>query len=107
MSEIIDLADVWDEGDDLGEHEFTTLDGTPLNLESKPPRKAEAAYIHIVGAAIEDGRLLRPKALYINGHEVLAPADDPVIIHESAVNAGGFVKVTLTMYVQNLEISAE
>lgn len=48
-----------------------------------------------------------PNEIRINGKPVLAPADDPVIVHEVSSSANELVKVTLTLFAKRVTFAAE
>lgn len=68
----------------------------------------DAATIEIVERTDDpDPKVILPNEIRINGRAVLAPADDPVIVHEVAVSAEDAVKVTLTLYAKRVTFAAE
>ncbi|MFE2994102.1 hypothetical protein ACFXG4_03675 [Nocardia sp. NPDC059246] len=53
------------------------------------------------------GGVVVPNEIRLNGKRVLAPADDPVIVHGVTVNAEEPVKVTLTLFARVVKIGHE
>jgi hypothetical protein len=53
------------------------------------------------------GSVVLPKEIRINGTPVLAPANDPVILHEIEIGSGDVVKVTLTLYARTVRVGHE
>lgn len=54
-----------------------------------------------------DPKVILPNEIRINGTPVLAPADDPVIVHEMSISSEDVVKVTLTLYAKRVTVAAE
>lgn len=48
-----------------------------------------------------------PNEIRINGESVLAPADEPVIVHEISTRADELVRVTLTLFAKRITFAAE
>jgi hypothetical protein len=51
--------------------------------------------------------VILPNEIRINGRPVLAPTDEPVIVHEVSSTAQDLVRVTLTLYAKRVTFSAE
>lgn len=54
-----------------------------------------------------DPKVIVPNEVRINGIPLLASADDPVIVHEMAVQSNDVVRVTLTLLARRVVIGAE
>ena len=67
-----------------------------------------AAIIEIIEQTDDpDPKVIIPTEIRINGARVLAPADDPVIVHEVSTASGEAVKVTLTLYARRVTYGFE
>lgn len=68
----------------------------------------DAAIIEIIERTDSpDPKVILPNEIRINGVPVLAPADDPVIVHEMSISSEDVVKVTLTLYAKRVTVAAE
>jgi hypothetical protein len=68
----------------------------------------DAAIIEIIERTDSpDPKVILPNEIRINGLPVLAPADDPVIVHEMSISSVDVVKVTLTLYAKRVTVAAE
>lgn len=54
-----------------------------------------------------DPGVIAPDDIRINGRSVLAPADEPVRVHDIEINGGELVQVTLTLFARRVTISRE
>lgn len=70
--------------------------------------KVRGAVIEIMERTNEpDPRVIVPNEIRINGEPVLAPADEPVVVHEVSSSSEDFVRVTLTLYARRVIVGAE
>lgn len=70
--------------------------------------RAEAAVIEIIERTDHpDPSVIVPNEIRINGRPVLAPSDDPVVVHEVSVSGADVVKVTLTLFAKRVTFAAE
>ncbi|QVJ03050.1 hypothetical protein KGD82_13530 [Nocardiopsis eucommiae] len=69
----------------------------------------EGALIEIIEKHTDpnDPAIILPNEIRINGTPVLAPAEDPVIVHEMDVKNRDAIKVTLTLYARRVTMGAE
>jgi hypothetical protein len=68
----------------------------------------EAATIEIIERTnAPDPGVIVPNEIRINGRPVLAPADNPVIVHELAISSDDVVMVTLTLFAKRVTIGTE
>ncbi len=72
----------------------------------------DACDIEIIEYVDDDDRsgaagIVRPQEVRINGKPVLAPKDNPVVVHELAIGGDGVVKVTLTVFARLVKIGQE
>lgn len=69
----------------------------------------EPCDIEILEIANDDRseQFIVPNEIRINGHPVLAPADQPVIVHETSIDSHDAVRVTLTLYARRVTIGHE
>ncbi|MET8430140.1 hypothetical protein [Nocardia sp. NPDC004860] len=76
---------------------------------SEYPDCADIEIIEKTSRASRDGAggIVTPNEIRINGKPVLAPADDPVIVHGVTMNAHEPVKVTLTLFARIVKIGHE
>lgn len=69
---------------------------------------ASAAYIEILERTDESNpQVIVPNEIRINGVPLLAPADDPIIVHEIGISSSEIVKVTLTLFARRVVIGSE
>lgn len=54
-----------------------------------------------------DPKVILPNEVRINGVPLLAPRDEPVIVHEMSTSAEDVVRVTLTLFARRVVIGAE
>lgn len=72
------------------------------------PQRAEAAIVEIVERTNDpDPMVIVPNEIRINGHPILAPADQPVVVHEVEIKAMDLVQVTLTLFAKRITVAAE
>ena len=68
----------------------------------------DAALIEIIERTDQpDPKVIIPNEIRINGVPLLAPADDPVTIHEVNIHGGDVVKVTLTLFARRIVVGTE
>lgn len=80
----------------------------PRNQKGTAVSTPEAAYIEIIEKTADANPLvIVPNEIRINGVPLLAPADDPVVVHEISMGSEDIVKVTLTLYARRVVIGHE
>jgi hypothetical protein len=68
----------------------------------------QAALIEIVERTDSpDPRVIVPNEVRINGVPLLAPADEPIVLHEVRISDGEMVRVTLTLYARRIVVGTE
>lgn len=72
------------------------------------PEQPQAAVIEIIDRRDPDNYgIIAPQEVRINGATVLTSGDRPIIVHETVINSGDVVMVTMTLFAKRVFIGNE